>query len=94
MTDKEKIEKAAVVKKYLQELFPGCDVQTKWDFDSGDLLFTIEEVGGKAKHRGKITRELLEHTETEKIPEELDRQKLKSCLDRAGTKGILFKERR
>jgi len=91
MTDEEKIEKAAIVQKYLQGLFPECDVQTKWDFDSGDLLFRIDEANGHIKHRGKFTYEFLDDTKSEDMPTELDRRKLRSQLSKAGNNEVLIK---
>jgi hypothetical protein len=91
MTNEEKIEKAAIVKKYLQGLFPGCDGQTKWDFDSGDLLFRIDEADGQIKHRGKFTYEFLDDIKIDNIPSELDRRKLRSQLSKAGKNEVLIK---
>jgi hypothetical protein len=91
MTDEEKIKKEAIVKKYLQGLFPGCDVQTKWDFDSKDLLFSINEADEQIKHRGKFTYEFLDDTKSEDMPTELDRRKLRSQLSKAGNNEVLIK---
>jgi hypothetical protein len=90
MTAEEKIKKESIVKKYLQGLFSGCDVQTKWDFNSNDLLFRIDGNEGKIKHRGKITYELLDDIATENIAAELDKRRLRSLLAKAGRNGVLI----
>ena len=91
MSGEEKKEKEATIKKYIQELFPGCDVQTEWHFKSKSLLFSIDGVVSQVKHCGRFSKEFLEYTKADEIPGELNKRKIKQMLDEIGTTEVLIK---
>jgi hypothetical protein len=91
MTVEGKIKKEAMVKKYLQELFPGCDVQTEWHFKSKSLLFSIDGVDRQIKHCGRFSKEFLEYTKVDEIRGELNKRKIKQMMDEMGTTEVLIK---